>query len=512
MSELSWGRRYVMVRPDHFRSTTRSTPTWTSPTSPTRGRAMAQWVDLVSTIERLGGTVEVVPQRAGRPRHGLRDEPRPRARPPRRSATATSCCRTCATPSAGWRRRRPQPWFERSGRTTSYVGRDGVGAHLEAGDVFAWGDALVAGYGPRTEELALKHLATDLGVRVRGVRITHPAMYHLDLAFCPLDERRAMVAPGAFDDASAAALLELVPEPLVLTDEEALTTFCANSIVIGRTVVMPAGGPERVDGAAGRLGLRGRRGRRRRVPQGRRLGPLPDQPGRRHPRPRPAAGARAARWCCPRSSEHAASHGRSPGASPPSLVAMVSIGGTGWMLLFAAVAGPVRPGRRAGGRAPDGCRWPGVAWFGLLWSIAVIAIVTLVPAQNGLGYIPADQHATSCSWDIGGPAPGGFWIFGGGQQLLNTLLFVPAGALPGARVRPVAGRLGAGAARAGRAGGVLPRHRGDPARTSPASTAPATSPTSSTTSPAPRSASRSASRCCPLVRPWRAPTAGASRR
>ena len=109
-----------------------------------------------------------------------------------------------------------------------------------------------------------------------------------------------------------------------------------------------------------------------------------------------------------------------------SLVGMVSIGGTGWMLLFAAVAGVfaavigLAVGRRAGVVA-------GVAWFGLLWSIAVIAIVTLVPAQNGLGYIPADEHATSCSWDIGGPAPGGFWILGGGQQLLNTLLFVPAG-------------------------------------------------------------------------------------
>jgi N-dimethylarginine dimethylaminohydrolase len=112
--------------------------------------------------------------------------------------------------------------------------------------VFAWGDALVAGYGPRSEELALKHLAAELGVRVRGVRITHPAMYHLDLAFCPLDDTRAMVAPGALDSASAEALLALVPEPLILTDEEALTTFCANSIVIDRTVVMPAGAPERV--------------------------------------------------------------------------------------------------------------------------------------------------------------------------------------------------------------------------------------------------------------------------
>jgi hypothetical protein len=109
-----------------------------------------------------------------------------------------------------------------------------------------------------------------------------------------------------------------------------------------------------------------------------------------------------------------------------NLVGMVSIGGTHWMLLFAAVAGllalaiGLAVGRRLGSVA-------GFAWFGLLWSIAVTAIVTLVPAQDGLGYIPAGDHATSCSWNIGGPAPGGFWILGGGQQLLNTLLFVPAG-------------------------------------------------------------------------------------
>jgi N-dimethylarginine dimethylaminohydrolase len=240
---LQWGRRYVMVRPDHFRVDYAINPYMDTAVQPDHHRAMAQWVDLVSTIERLGGTVEVVPQRADAPdmvyamNLGL-GVVRPGGAHVVMSHMRYAERRT-ETQSA-------RAWFERSGRTTSYVGRDGVGAHLEAGDVFAWGDALVAGYGPRTEELALKHLATDLGVRVRGVRITHPAMYHLDLAFCPLDDGRAMVAPGAFDHASAAALLELVPEPLVLTDDEALTTFCANSIVIGRTVVMPAGAPERV--------------------------------------------------------------------------------------------------------------------------------------------------------------------------------------------------------------------------------------------------------------------------
>jgi N-dimethylarginine dimethylaminohydrolase len=239
-----------MVRPDHFRIDYAINPYMDLADQPDPRRAMAQWVELVSTIERLGGVVEVVPQRADSPdmvyamNLGL-GVVRPDGSGDQQGHVVMSHMRYA---ERRLEQRSAQPWFVQSGRTTSYVGRDGVGAHLEAGDVFAWGDALVAGFGPRTEELALKHLATELGVRVRGVRITHPSMYHLDLAFCPLDESRAMVAPGALDEASAAALLELVPEPLVLTDEEALTTFCANSIVIGRTVVMPAGSPARVIG------------------------------------------------------------------------------------------------------------------------------------------------------------------------------------------------------------------------------------------------------------------------
>jgi N-dimethylarginine dimethylaminohydrolase len=130
-------------------------------------------------------------------------------------------------------------WFASNGFISRTVGRDGVGAHFEAGDAFAWRGELVVGFGPRSEELALKHLATELGVSVRGFRITHPGMYHMDLGFCPLDDTHAMVCPAAFDDASAAELLALVPEPLVLTEDEAMT-FCANSIVLGRTIVMPA--------------------------------------------------------------------------------------------------------------------------------------------------------------------------------------------------------------------------------------------------------------------------------
>jgi N-dimethylarginine dimethylaminohydrolase len=207
-------------------------------------RAREQWLSLVDALRAAGARVEVLEQRPDSPdmvyamnlglvvNRGVAADDRRAVLSHMRYAERRSEVRSA------------QPWFAEHGFTTAYAGRDGVGAHFEAGDAFAFGDALVVGYGPRTEELGLKHLAMELDVRVRGLRITHPGMYHLDLAFCPLDERRAMVCPAALDEASAQALLALVPEPLVLTEEEALT-FCANSVVVGSTILMPAV-PDRV--------------------------------------------------------------------------------------------------------------------------------------------------------------------------------------------------------------------------------------------------------------------------
>ncbi len=240
---LAWGWHYVVVEPTHFRVDYAINPFMDPAVQPDPSRAHEQWHRLVETLRGLGARVDVVAPREDAPdmvyamnlglgivrpegeRHVVLSHMR---HPQRRVETATA-----------------HGWFDRAGFAASYAGRDGVGAHLEAGDAFAFGDALVVGYGPRTEEHALEHLAEELGIRVRGLRITHPGMYHLDLAFCPLDERRALVAPSALDAASARALLDLVPEPLVLTETEALTTFAANSVVVGDTVVMPAC-PDRV--------------------------------------------------------------------------------------------------------------------------------------------------------------------------------------------------------------------------------------------------------------------------
>jgi N-dimethylarginine dimethylaminohydrolase len=243
---LAWGWHYLMVPPDHFRVDYEINPFMDVRDQPDPGRARDQWVGLRDALRAAGADVEVLGPRPDAPdmvyamNLGLvvnRDV----AGGPEQRRVVLSHMRF---PQRRMEVRTAEPWFAGRGYATTYVGSDGVGAHLEAGDAFAFGGDLVVGYGPRTEELALKHLATDLEVRVRGLRIAHPGMYHLDLAFCPLDATRAMVCPAAFDDPSAAAVLDLVPDPLVLTEEEALT-FCANSVVVGRRILMP-GCPDRV--------------------------------------------------------------------------------------------------------------------------------------------------------------------------------------------------------------------------------------------------------------------------
>lgn len=70
-----------------------------------------------------------------------------------------------------------------------------------------------------------------------------------------------------------------------------------------------------------------------------------------------------------------------------------------------------------------------LAVAGLLWSLVVIAVLTLIPANGAPGLVPAEGRLETCSYDLGGPAPDGFWILSGGQRLLNVAVFVPAGAL-----------------------------------------------------------------------------------
>jgi len=132
-------------------------------------------------------------------------------------------------------------WFTARGYSVDEL--PGVASHEGAGDALPFARSLLSGYRSRSDVSTHAALSAITGVPVRSVELVEPRLYHLDLTFCPLDERRAMVAPLGWDRYGCRVVEALVPEPLVLEDDDALA-FCANSVVVGSTVHMPSCPPQ----------------------------------------------------------------------------------------------------------------------------------------------------------------------------------------------------------------------------------------------------------------------------
>ncbi|MEJ7832396.1 MAG: VanZ family protein [Nocardioides sp.] len=107
---------------------------------------------------------------------------------------------------------------------------------------------------------------------------------------------------------------------------------------------------------------------------------------------------------------------------------MFPVGGVGVMLLGAALSGLLCLMIASALRDRLGTLTASTCAL-LAWSVVVIGLITLIPATGAPGVVAAEDRLQTCSWDIGGPAPDGFWIFSGGQRLLNAAVFVPSGAL-----------------------------------------------------------------------------------
>ena len=107
---------------------------------------------------------------------------------------------------------------------------------------------------------------------------------------------------------------------------------------------------------------------------------------------------------------------------------MFPVGGVGVMLVLIALAAGVSALLVLALQERFGRPWSVLCGL-LLWSVVVIGVLTLIPANGAPGIVPAEGRLTECSWDIGGPAPDGFWILPGGQRMLNAVVFVPAGVL-----------------------------------------------------------------------------------
>ena len=226
----AWGRRYLMCPPDHFEVAYSINP-WMDMTVPVdRGRARAQWDELVATLRAAGAEVETLEAQPGLPDMVF-------------TANAGIVVGDAFVPAAmrnperHGERAHFERWFAEHGYGVRGLGEGAV--QEGAGDALPFAGRLVGGWRTRSSAEAYPEIARVSGAVPAPLELVDPRFYHLDLAFCPLGEGRAMVVPSALSDAGRALVEELVPEPLMLEPAEG-AAFCANSVVVGRTIVMPA--------------------------------------------------------------------------------------------------------------------------------------------------------------------------------------------------------------------------------------------------------------------------------
>lgn len=224
-------KKFLLCSPDHFDVTFEINPWMSAERRPDRKKSWREWKDLVANLRAAGAEVHHFPSRPG-----LSDMVFP-----------TDVGVVAGESFVRGRFRHPERRDEAAFGATWLLEHgfaeipwpDDPDMYLEGGDVVRFGDVLLCGNGPRTSPAAAMHLSRVLDIPVVTVPIVDPRFYHLDMSFCPLDDRRAIYAPDVWDEKGRQVIESLVPEPLVISIDEALS-FCANSVVVGDTVVMPS--------------------------------------------------------------------------------------------------------------------------------------------------------------------------------------------------------------------------------------------------------------------------------
>ena len=235
MTPLGWGRRLLMCPPEHFAVLYEINPWMHQEVAVDLDVAREQWGGLVSNLVSAGAEVELL-----EPREGLPDMVftanagtvnlsaqkgrvfvASRFRHPHRGGEVACYC----------------DWFEADGWSVQTLPDDVV--HEGAGDSLPFDGIFLSGYRTRSDAIAHNALSRLLEAPVRAIELVDSRFYHLDLTFCPLDDRRALVGPLGWDDYGVRVVKALVPEPVELERDEILG-FCANSVVVGNVVVMPS--------------------------------------------------------------------------------------------------------------------------------------------------------------------------------------------------------------------------------------------------------------------------------
>ena len=241
---LTWGYRYLMCPPEHFGVLYEINPWMHREVAADPARSMNQWTHVRETFEAAGAQIKTIDSVDGLPDMVF-------------TANAGVVWGEQFIPSRFRHAERTgeesyfKLWAHRAGFTLGDL--PGRPFFEGAGDALPFRRRILAGYRTRSEFDAHTALAKVLDVEVLSVELVDSRFYHLDLTFCPLDDVHALVVPNAWDSYGREVVRALVPEPIEVDEHEA-HAFCANSVVVGETIVMPSCTP-RLEAQLAAIGL-----------------------------------------------------------------------------------------------------------------------------------------------------------------------------------------------------------------------------------------------------------------
>ena len=218
--------------------------------------ARQQWRELVRVYERLGFAVDVLPGEPFLPDYVFTAN---QCLPVPPGLLAEGPAAVASIMASARRQAEVRPYI-------AFL-RD-RGLHVEQLDPYAvrsfegTGDAswhperalLLGGVGPRSSEAAYERIAAWLGVPVVTLALTDPRFYHLDTCLSPIDGRRALYFPDAFDADGRAVIEAVYPDAIAVSELEAMNMACNAHSPDGEHVLVQSGCPAAED-ALRALGL-----------------------------------------------------------------------------------------------------------------------------------------------------------------------------------------------------------------------------------------------------------------
>ena len=124
-----------------------------------------------------------------------------------------------------------EQWYRQNGYEVHHLEPSEVDDFEGCGDaIWHTGRRLLwGGYGYRSSIEAYRQISDLFALPVIALELTDESFYHLDTCFCVLDERSALIYPGAFSDEALEMIHQLFDRVITASQYEAEKQFACNA-------------------------------------------------------------------------------------------------------------------------------------------------------------------------------------------------------------------------------------------------------------------------------------------